>query len=119
MTLVGVGVAAGGTAFAGTLGRPLGLGLIVLALLAWPVSMALMLRRGTNRNPAAGHSPAMADCCLPAESEAGSPSDRLTSLRARREVLERELAEMHVPEDRAEGPALQAASDPRAGRVAP
>ncbi len=94
--IVGVGIAGGGA----ILGGPLGLGLITLAILACPLSMGWMMR-GTNRNTASRDSTMMADCCMPSEatsasSEAGSSADRLAGLRAKREALERELAEMQT-----------------------
>ena len=99
--IVGVGIAVGGSAFGASFGGPLGLGLVALALLACPLSMGLMvMRRGSNRNSASGRSQMMADCCLPGEAntspEAGSSAERLASLRAQREALERELAEMQT-----------------------
>lgn len=99
--VVGVGIAAGGAAFGTWLGGPLGLGLIALAVLACPLSMGLMMRRqrAASQNPTSGiNAPMMADCCAPgttiASSEAQASADRLAELRAKREALEHELAEM-------------------------
>jgi hypothetical protein len=81
----------GGVAFGASLSGLLGLGLVVLAMLACPLSMALMMRR----QKAAGHSQSMADCCLPRQ-ETTKPTERLTVLRERREALERELTELRA-----------------------
>ena len=100
VAIVGIGILLGGAAFGAFIGTPLGLGLIALALLACPISMILMMRRQMNRDDAASDSPGMADCCLPEEpqavSEIDSQADRLATLRAQREALERELAEMQA-----------------------
>ena len=94
--VIGIGAVVGGAAVGAFLNGPLGFGLLVLAMLACPVSMGLMMRHGAKQNTASGDSVTLADCCLPGEaapvSEAGS--ERLADLRARREALERELAEM-------------------------
>ncbi len=91
VALVGLGSAA----FSATLSGPLGWGLIVLAALACPLSM-LILMRMPQRNLASGGSPTVADCCMPghttAHPEADLPSERLAALRQRREALEHELA---------------------------
>ena len=94
--IVGIGIAFGGTAIsASPLGSgSLGLGVIVLAMLACPISMMLMMRRGMRQN-ASGHSSILADCCAPGE-QASPESARLTALRTQREALERELAEMQA-----------------------
>ena len=90
--IVGVGIAVGGAAVGSSLGGPLGIGLIVLAALACPLSMYLMMRpRGSSQNATTNGSQLMADCCAPGEE---TSSDRLQSLRAQRESLERELAAM-------------------------
>ena len=94
--VVGLGVAAGGTAFGASFGGPLGLGLIALVMLACPISMALMMRRGSKQNTPSGSSSLMVDCCLPGEQAARVESDRLATLRARREALEREVAELQA-----------------------
>ena len=98
--LVGIGLAAGGTALGGSLGGPLGLAVIGVAVLACPASMGLMMmrQRGSREKSgrAAGTSLAMADCCLPAQSQADAEAASLTILRARRETLERELAELQT-----------------------
>lgn len=96
--IVGIGLAAGGTLFGVSLGGPLGLGLIALAMLACPISMGLMMWRGSRRNAASGNAATMADCCAPGEMAPTTPppADRLTALRAEREALERELAQMHT-----------------------
>ena len=99
--IVGIGLAAGGAALGTSMGGPLGLALIGLAVLACPLSMGLMMlrQRGSRENSArvGGGSPTMADCCLPGQgipdAEAGAPGSRLASLRAQRESLERELAD--------------------------
>ncbi len=81
----------------------MGLGLISLALLACPVSMSPLMWRQRQLNPESARrsvSP-MVNGCLPGEtlaaSESDNPSQRLAELRARRQALERELAEM-VPQ---------------------
>lgn len=98
VAIVGIGILLGGAAFGAFIGSPLGIGLIALALLVCPMSMTLMMRRNMNRDGSASDSPRMADCCMPGEtlaaSETGSQADRLATLRAQREALERELAEM-------------------------
>lgn len=91
--VIGVGIAAGGAALGTSLGGPLGIGLIVLAALACPVSMGLIMtrQRESNQKAASNSSQLMADCCAPGEE---ASSDRLESLRAQRESLEHELAAM-------------------------
>jgi len=92
--IIGVGIAVGGAAVGASLGGPLGIGLIVLAALACPVSMGLMMRpRGSSQKAASNSSQLMADCCAPEEE---TPSERVAALRAQRESLERELAEMQA-----------------------
>lgn len=95
--IVGIGIAFGGAAIGTTLGGPLGLGLLVLATLACPVSMGLMMmrQRGSGQNAAPGSSAMTMDCCLPEPGEEASV-ERLTALRARREALEHKLAELQV-----------------------
>src|SRR5574341_209057 len=83
--IVGIGVAAGGAAFGASLGGPLGLGIVALALLACPISMSLMMLRqhGTSPNSAAAGSQMMGDCCLPGEtpaSEVNAAAERLAAL---------------------------------------
>jgi len=95
--LIGVGaVALGGASLSG----PLGLGLIALAVLACPLSMGLMMWRSTRHHSATDSAPPMANCCLPGETleafESNAPAERLAALRARREALERELAELQT-----------------------
>ena len=100
--IVGIGFAAGGAALGASFGGPLGLALIGLAVLACPASMGLMMLRqrgsGENSTRAGGASSTMADCCLPGQgvpaAEAGAAGGRLAVLRAQRESLERELADM-------------------------
>lgn len=96
VAVIGIGAAVGGAAVGALLNGPLGFGLLALAMLACPLSMGLMMRRGTKRNTASGHSATRADCCLPDEAATISETDseRLADLRARREALERELVEM-------------------------
>ncbi len=95
--IVGIGIAFGGAAIGTSLGGPLGLGLLVLATLACPVSMGLMMLRQRGADPASatGNSATTMDCCLPVPGEEASV-ERLTALRARREALEHELAELRV-----------------------
>lgn len=87
--IVGVGAILGGA----WLNGPLGLGLIALAALACPISMALMMR-GAKRNTAPGNTQIMTDCCTPGDQAMSVGSDRLKALRAQREALEREVAEL-------------------------
>jgi len=94
--IAGLGLAVGGTAFGVSFSGPLGLGLIALAMLACPVSMALMMRRGSKQTTVSDHPHVMADCCVPEEQTATMESDRLATLRARREALEREVAELQA-----------------------
>ena len=91
--ILGIGIAVGGAAVGSSLGGPLGIGLIVLAALACPLSMYLMMtrQRGSSQNVTPNSSQMMADCCAPGEE---ASSDYLESLRAQRESLERELAAM-------------------------
>jgi len=94
--IVAVGTALGGAVVSTWLSAPLGLGLLALAILACPVSMMLMMRRRDSSQQSAMSNSAMSmDCCLPASDEKAS-SDQLSSLRARREALERELAELQI-----------------------
>ncbi len=94
--IVGVGIAAGGAAVGTWLGGPLGLGLLVLAVLACPVSMFLMMRqRSSGQQSMPGDSVNLMDCCLPAQDEEAS-THQLEGLRAKREALERELAELQA-----------------------
>ena len=92
--IVVIGLSAAGGALDVRFDGPLGLGLLALTLLACPLSMGLvMIRRELNRNMAPGGLVPRTNCCLPAEAFSGK---RLAALRARREVLERELAEMQT-----------------------
>lgn len=96
VTIIGIGLIIGEAAFGASLGGPLGLGLIGLALLACPLGMGLMMWRG--RSMAPGNSSDMMSCCTPDEAlpllESELGADRLAALRNRREALERELAEL-------------------------
>ena len=98
--LVGIGLAAGGTALGAAFGGPLGLAVILLAVLACPASMGLMMLRQRGLAEKSGRatlaSPAMADCCLPAQPQADAESASLATLRARRETLERELVDLQT-----------------------
>ncbi|MBI1880302.1 MAG: hypothetical protein HYR94_19130 [Chloroflexi bacterium] len=96
VAIIGFGLIVGEAAFGVSLGGPLGLGLVALALLACPVGMGLMMWR--SRNVAPGSSSGMASCCAPNEAlasfEAVSSAERLAVLGDRREALERKLAEL-------------------------
>jgi len=100
--IVGASVLIGGATFGVGLGGPLGVAILALALLACPLSMGFMMWRG-NRNMVAGTTHAMTPCCAPDEQtasmldtlEEGSSPKRLAQLVARREAIERELAQ-HV-----------------------
>lgn len=85
----------GGAVYSAMLSSPLGLGLIVLAALACPLSMVIHMHR-PQRGSTSSHSHIMADCCMTSQSTAysgiDSPSERLAALRQRREALEHELA---------------------------
>ena len=101
--VVALGLALGRAAFGSWLGGPLGVGIVGLAMLACPLSMGLTMwrQRAASQKPAsAGNAPAVADCCAPgqlsAPPEAPASAGRLVELRARREALERELAEMRT-----------------------
>ena len=89
--IIGVGIALGGSAVGAFLGGPLGISFIVLASLACPLSMGLIMmrQRRSSQKVTQNSSQRMADCCAPGEE---SSSDRLESLRAQRESLEHELA---------------------------
>ena len=91
--IIGIGIAVGGAAVGVSLGGPLGISLLILAALVCPLSMGLMMtrQRGSSLQAAPNGSQLMADCCAPGEEPS---SDRLKSLRAQRESLERELAAM-------------------------
>ena len=91
--IIGVGIALGGAAVGASLGGPLGIGLIVLAALACPLSMYLVMtrQRGSSQNTTSNDSQMTADCCVPGQE---TSSNRLESLRAQRKSLERELAAM-------------------------
>ena len=91
--IVGVSIASGGAAVSAFLSGPLGVSLIVLAALACPLSMYLMMTRqcGSSQSTTPNGSQLMTDCCAPGEE---TSSDRLKSLTAQRESLERELAAM-------------------------
>ena len=93
VAIIGVGIALGGSAVGVSLGGPLGISLIVLATLACPLSMGLIMmrQRGSPQKATQNDSQLIADCCAPGEE---ASSDRLKSLRAQRESLERELAAM-------------------------
>ena len=95
--MIGVGIALGGSAIGASLGGPLGISLIVLGALACPLSMYWMMtrQRGSSQQVAPSGSQVMADCCAPGEEPS---SDRMESLRAQRESLERELAAMQSSE---------------------
>jgi hypothetical protein len=98
--LVGIGLAAGGTAFGAAFGGPVGLTVIGLAVLACPASMGLMMlrQRRSDKKPgrAASTSLTVADCCLPGQPQADAEAASLAALRTRRETLERELAELQA-----------------------
>ena len=77
--IIGVGIALGGSAVGAFLGGPLGIGLVVLAALACPLSIGLMMRqRGSSQKPAQNDSQLMADCCAPGEE---ASTDYLAALR--------------------------------------
>ena len=92
--VIGIGFTVGGAAFGGFLNSPLGLAFIALGMLACPLSMGLMMRRGMKSGQQAGpgSSPTM-PCCPPEEDPAVM---RLAELRAKRETLEREVAELQA-----------------------
>ena len=92
--IIGVAITLGGTTVGGFLGGPLGIGLIVLAALACPLSMGLiMMRQNTSsqQTTTRNRSQLVADCCAPGEE---TSADHLAALRAQRESLEHELAAM-------------------------
>jgi hypothetical protein len=96
--IVGIGIVFGGAAFGASFGGPLGIGVIVLAALACPLSMGLMMMRGMKQNSATGSAQMMADCCAPNQAsvsvDTSLSADSLSALRSRREALEREIAEL-------------------------
>lgn len=91
--IIGIGIALGGSVVGASLGGPLGISLIVLAALACPLSMYLMMtrQRGSSQKATLNGLRITADCCAPGQE---TSSDHLESLRAQRESLERELAAM-------------------------
>jgi len=93
--IIGIGIAVGGAAVGASLGGPLSIGLIVLAVLACPLSMYLMMtrQRGSGHESMPENSSTMMECCLPGEE---APTDQLASLRSKREALEREVAELQA-----------------------
>ena len=94
--IVGISLAAGSAGVAAWLGGPLGIGLLVLAVLACPVSMILIMRqRGSGQQSISDDPTALMDCCLPTQDEEAS-TNRPASLRTKRESLERELAELQA-----------------------
>lgn len=101
--IIGVGIALGGSAVGTSLGGPLGISLVILAVLACPLSMYLMMarQRGSSQQPAPNGSLLMADCCAPGEE---TSSDRLESLRAQRQSLERELTKLQALPSKGESP---------------
>lgn len=92
--IVGIGIVFGGAVFSSS---PLGIGLIALAALACPLSMGLMMR-GMKQNSATGSARMLADCCAPNQAavsvDTDLSADSLSTLRSRREALEREIAEL-------------------------
>jgi len=95
VAIVGFGLITGKAAFGASLGGSLGLGLVVLAMLACPLGMGLMMWR--RMKAASGGSLSMASCCMPdevASTPAAPSAEWLATLRDRREALERELAEL-------------------------
>lgn len=98
VAVVGIGLAVGGAAFGVSFGGPLGLGLVALALLVCPLHMGWMMWR-MRKQQAASEGAAMMACCPPeqeASTTASAPSERLQALRAQREALEREVAELRA-----------------------
>lgn len=91
--IIGAGIALGGAAVGTSLGGPLGISLIVLAALACPLSMYLVMtrQRESSQKVTSNDSQLMTECCALGEE---TSSDHLESLRAQRESLERELAAM-------------------------
>lgn len=91
--IIGISIALGDSVVGASLGEPLVIGLIVLAALACPLSMYLMMtrQRGSSQKATPYGSQMTADCCAPGEEMS---SDCQESLRAQRESLERELAAM-------------------------
>lgn len=91
--IIGIGIALGGSVVGASLGGPLSIGLIVLAVLACPLSMYLMMtrQRGSRQKATPNGLQMTADCCAPGEE---ATSDHLESLRTQRESLERELDAM-------------------------
>lgn len=93
--IVVIGMAFGGAVLSTTLSGPLGVGLLVLAVAACPMSMGLMMwrQRRSSQGTEMGHSSMGMECCAPGK---GASPDRLAALRAQREALERELAELQA-----------------------
>lgn len=97
IAVVGLGIVTGGAGFGALFGGPLGLGLIVLALLLCPLSMGWMMWRMQKQHGTSGNSAIMAECCLPEQQAAGAEvglASRLQKLRTQREVLAREVTEL-------------------------
>jgi len=95
--IIGLGIAVGGSTIGASLGGPLGIVLIAVAALACPLSMGLIMmrQRGSGQQSTPYNSAAQMDCCLPEQNEETS-THQLASLRAKREALEHQLAELQA-----------------------
>jgi hypothetical protein len=82
--LIGVGAIFLGSAW---LNSPLAAGLLALGVLACPVSHIVLMRRMSHKTATGAITET--DCCTPV-------SETLTSLRARRETLEKEVAKLEA-----------------------
>ena len=81
--IIGVGIAFGGAAVGASLGGPLGIGLIVLAALACPIAMGLMMWMMNKNMGGDSH-----------QTMSGTDTDRLNVLRKQRQTLDQEIDEV-------------------------
>jgi hypothetical protein len=68
----------------------------MLALLACPLTMGLMMKQASKRDEPPGKSALIAECCAPGKQLSTRETDRLASLRRQREALEREVADLQA-----------------------
>ncbi|MSP13950.1 MAG: DUF2933 domain-containing protein [Chloroflexi bacterium] len=91
--ILGAGVLLGGATVSASWGGPLRSGILMLALLACPLSMVFMMRRMSHNTPPGAVS-SMATCCAP--NDQSTDPGRLAALQAQREALERQVMELQA-----------------------